>query len=621
MFKSRKMVINRYFLLFLVVIVITCQIITGCGNSNINEAEKLIDAGMYVEAATFLEQEIMNSPTNVKAYVLLGMTNIYLGNVSKARKHFQSAFQLNPGTGNRIGQFLLKFATDNQIQQSIDRTYEMLNMAVNFDPSLKNAVGKYYLDLAKTGRYSVQGTSVMLHRAVEFDSSTQLSASDILLEKASTLADAGKLKESYRAVSSAINFDLNKKDAGLKILIEAFTKTGRTLPFNDAESVVESILSIDEGAKDSIGTILLKFARESLGSGNINPSIQWADFIVHHRLPVPKNEIRSLLIDTVNQVITTLPFNDAESVVESILSIDEGAKDSIGTILLKFARESLGSGNINPSIQWADFIVHHRLPVPKNEIRSLLIDAANQSIVNEKNFVWAMNKLISHFSDISRPTTQLEKYIYGAYLWLKDDKSEGVKFLRQVSDVKKEELGIKFVDNHIPVGQYQVGLSQQGGFGWGTFNFTIDSVEVKPDKSTQVKIRVKNYTNRRQHFIFFGTQGEKKRIRYANASRIARAFHGGEDERFYILDEFGNKLHAQPPHFVDTANREEFNSTNDAVILEPGQVIIEELSFPQTSRGNTRISFVSPMHNGHQAEIRFNNINLRRPKFYPWNGD
>jgi len=544
MFKSKKMVINGNFLLFLVVIVIMCQIITGCGNSNINEAEKLIDAGMYVEAATFLEQEIMNSPTNVKAYVLLGMTNIYLGNVSKAQKHFQSAFQLNPGMGNRIGQFLLKFATDNQTQQSKDRTYEMLNMAVNFDPPLKNAVGKYYLDLAKTGRYPVQVTSVMLHRSVEFDSNTQLSASNILLEKASTLANAGKLNESYRAVSSAINFDLNKKDAGLKILIEAFTKVGMTLPFNDAESVVESILSIDEGAKNSIGTILLKFAKESLASGNINQSIQWADFIVQHRLPFPKNEIRSLLID-----------------------------------------------------------------------------AANQSIVNEKNFVWAMNKLISHFSGISQPATQLEAYIYGAYLWLKDDKSKGVEFLRQVPDVKKEELGIKFVDNHIPVGQYQVRLGQQGDFGWGTFNFMIDSVEVKPDKSTEVKIRVKNYTNRRQHFIFFGTQGEKKRIRYANASRVARALHGGEDERFYILDEFGNKFYVQPPHFVDTANREEFNSSNDAVILEPGQVIIEKLSFPQTSRGNTRISFVSPRHNGHQSEIRFNNINLRRPKFHPWNGD
>ena len=91
MFKSKKNGDNGNFLLFLVVIVIMCQIITGCGNSNINEAEKLIDAGMYVEAATFLEQEIMNSPTNVKAYVLLGMTNIYLGNVSKAQKHFQSA--------------------------------------------------------------------------------------------------------------------------------------------------------------------------------------------------------------------------------------------------------------------------------------------------------------------------------------------------------------------------------------------------------------------------------------------------------------------------------------------------------------------------------------------------
>ncbi|MDE2700535.1 MAG: hypothetical protein OXI23_16815, partial [Gemmatimonadota bacterium] len=66
-------------------------------------------------------------------------------------------------------------------------------------------------------------------------------------------------------------------------------------------------------------------------------------------------------------------------------------------------------------------------------------------------------------------------------------------------------------------------------------------------------------------------------------------------------------------------NRKKFNSSNDEVFLEPGQVIVEELIFPQIPKGNTRISFISPQHNGHQWKIQFNNINIRQPKFRPWN--
>jgi hypothetical protein len=112
--------------------------------------------------------------------------------------------------------------------------------------------------------------------------------------------------------------------------------------------------------------------------------------------------------------------------------------------------------------------------------------------------------------------------------------------------------------------------------------------------------------------FFFGEQGEQKRVKYANASQITRALSGGRDERFYVVDDLENKYFSSPPHFVGAPNRKTFNSITDAVLLDPNQEITETLRFDGSiPSGNTRLTFVSPHHNGHQIKIEFRDVVLK----------
>ena len=522
MFNLRKKVKNSESLLLLVIIVAMCQSIAGCGDSNINKAEKLIEVGMFDEAAALLERELIDSPTNAKTHMLLGMTNVYPDNLSTAAKNFSNAIRLNPGLANKIGQYMLSLVTAAHIQSEY-KTFEVLSMAVNYDPSLGSRAAKYYIDHATTRKQSAQKTAALLHKAINFDPRTRSAASNLLLERGKTFARDGELNQACEAISLAVDVDSGRKEMGVKLLVETFTQIGQTLSINDAESVVKSILSLDENAKRSIGIALLAFAKEDLASGNVNKCVQRIRVILQNDLQVVQGEVK-LLVETFTQIGQTLSIDDAESVVKSILSLDENAKRSVGAILLAFAKEDLTSGNVNKCVQRVETVLQNRhLVVPKNEVRSLLVNAANQTIANETDFVWTMRVLVSHFRDISQPTTLIEKYIYGTYLWIRGDRSDGLKFLRQVPDRKRKELGIEFVDSHIPVGIYPLRVSKRGDFGYGTFTFTIDAIEVKSDKSTRVKVRVKNHTNRSQRFIFFGIRGEQRRRR------------GGDDERFIFL--------------------------------------------------------------------------------------
>jgi hypothetical protein len=229
--------------------------------------------------------------------------------------------------------------------------------------------------------------------------------------------------------------------------------------------------------------------------------------------------------------------------------------------------------------------------------------------IKQKQYIDIIKFLVAHYPDIAKSTTLKEKYLYGVYLWVSGNKTSAIDYFRQVQD-KDNKLGIAFVNTNFPPKRYHLELSKKGDFGWGEFIFTVEAIEVHQDAKVDVLIRVKNHTDKNQHFIFFGKDGYEKWRKYANASRSARAFSGANDERFYIIDDFGNKYFSNPPHFLKTPNRKKFNSSNDAVVLNPKQEITGKLSFGPMPKGNTGISFVSPKHNGHQWEIKFGDITL-----------
>lgn len=530
----------RFVLNFFFIAITMSLVIAGCGNNAMNKAEEFMEAGMFVQAVALLEKKIMDSPTNAKAHLLLGMCNLSLGKLREAENSFKSAIQLKPELGNKIGNDLLKFATKASFEDK-SKIFQTVSMAINYEPSLKKDAALYYVDRA-TKAQSTKETIDLLQVATSFDNNIKPSAGEILIEKARYSAEVGKLTDSYLAILAATSMEPKNRKIGVTILTDALTTMGKKIPIESAKNLVSNILSLDSNVMHSLGGILLDFTENDLDSGNVSRSVQWIEYMLK----------------------------------KQFVHSDDKAR-----------------------------------------IRLLLVDAANKSIANKENYIDVVKMLVSHFPDITQSTAPKERYLFGAYLWMSGNKTRALEFLRQIPD-NNGTLGLNFVNTYIPPGRYPVELNKEGDFGIGTFIFTLEAIEVSQDASTTVLIRVKNPSDRKQYFIFFGVQGEEKRRRYANASRVRRAVRGGDDERFYIIDDFGNKYFSNPPHFLKSPNRKEFNGTNDVVALEPKQEITEQLHFGPMSNGITSISFISPKHNGHQWEIKFDNITLRQVKFNPW---
>ena len=591
MSKFQKMP-NGRFLLTMVFVITMSLLVANCGNKNVEKAEEFMKAGMFVQASALLEKEIMDSPTNAKAHFLFGMCNLSLGNLGEAEISFKRAIQLKPELGIEIGKDLLKLGKNIPVQDK-SKTFQTLSMAISYDPSLKNEAARYYADLA-TRAQSIKETIELLRTAMSFDSDIRSSASSLLMEKAGIAAKAGKLEESYAAIAVATSLDPSLKNEAARYYADLAT---RAQSIKETIELLRTAMSFDSDIRSSASSLLMEKAGIAAKAGKLEES--YAAIAVATSLdPNNRKPGLNILVDAFAKNGWDMSIGSAKKVIHSILSLDRSAGHSVGAVLVEFAKDDLKSGKVDRSVQWIEYMLKENLTlgIDKKEIRLLLITASNKTIENKTKFIDTMKTLVSNFPDIHQSNSSKEMYLYGAYLWMSNNKSRALEFLRKVPD-EKGQLGINFVNTHIPSGRYPVELNKKGDLGWGTFTFTLESIEINRDLSMTIQIRVLNHTNKKQHFIFARTNSE----------------------RFYIIDDFGNKTFAAPPHCVNTPNRKRFNSSNDAVVMEPKQEIIEQLNFAPTPKGNTGIIFISPKHNGHQWEIKFEDIKLRHVKFHPWN--
>ena len=421
-----------------------------------------------------------------------------------------------------------------------------LQRAALLDPDLGEEIGRRLVEAAKAASDETgPGPVAILNMAVYYDPALEDEIGTHFLEVGKSLVESGRLQEACEAMRFAITFASDQEDAALDILIDAFVKRGPGLASEDVWEVPDFVRSRDESRAADVAAVLVAFANAALESGNVRKSILWAG-----------GALQRGLLDTSDRALA---------------------------------------------------------------MRDALLDAANQSVRQRRLFLDAMDLLTTHFSDAA-PTPR-QRYLSGVHAWVQGDKAAAVEILRQVPDARKERLGVGFVDTVLPAGRVPLleyhEKQYSPWFGLHLASFTpprfddqtfvaIESIEALPDGSIAVTLRVRNAGPRQECFVFFGVDGEERRVR------------GGRDERFYLIDDFGNRYYAQPPHFVEAPGRRRMNSTNDMLILDPGHEALDVLRFPRMGVGITELSLVSPMHNGHQGEIRFDGIVVRQPQFNSW---
>ena len=409
------------------------------------------------------------------------------------------------------------------------------------------------------------------HLAVKYDPTLGAKIAEHHVELASAPGIAVQLAFDYLRIG--VGFDDRVAPSASELLMDrvsTYREAGKLFPLLEAAELAGTFDSASSEASAELALDVFQSRAAEMAAADISKAI---GAMVGLSLGV-REGLRPIMVD----------------LVETNFASNEGCPDRF-----------LGRASSLMAILWD----HDFLPSPREQwLRSMLVRLANHCVARQEEFVEVAETLFSEFPDVCSSTEPLESYVCGVDFWRKDENVDALAALRRVPESARRQLGIEFIDKKVPAGTYEIENGvRSGDFGWGSFEFSIGPVEVTADGRTVVSIRVTNRSGRRQHFIFYGIHA------------LERGRHKGE--RFHIVDQAGQKFYANPPHFVGAQNRERFNSTNDAVILEPGQVISDEMTFPRLATGSTGFRFVSPMHNGHQWEIDVD-VDLIKPTFRAW---
>ena len=114
----------------------------GCGSNDVKKSQEFMNAGMYVQAMELLSKRIGEKPSDPDAHFLMGICNIHTNNDRAANDRFASAVRLKPDYGFKIGDEYRKAGNEAITNGDISRALNLYLRAVNYQPSLKDEIGK-----------------------------------------------------------------------------------------------------------------------------------------------------------------------------------------------------------------------------------------------------------------------------------------------------------------------------------------------------------------------------------------------------------------------------------------------------------------------------------------------
>lgn len=156
-------------------VVFSALLTTQCGSSKLGKAEDFIEAGMYAEAISLLEETIQGDPKQAKAHHLLGVAFLNTGEDDRAAEAFGRASKISPDFESKSADAYHEAGNYFLAQTSragIQRGYRYLEEAINKKKALIPEISKTYRDKGiELARAEQDYSRSLLSRALELDES------------------------------------------------------------------------------------------------------------------------------------------------------------------------------------------------------------------------------------------------------------------------------------------------------------------------------------------------------------------------------------------------------------------------------------------------------------------
>jgi len=579
MFKHLKNIINFTLILSIVLLI-------GCGSKTMKKVKDLVEVGMYEEAVPLLEMEVQEHPKNAEAHFLLGRCHLALGNINAGSEAFSRAIKIKPILAKQVGKVVYELAEEFSKRSEKAFMYDsLIDLSLYYDPSLREKVSKDFFNKALETQ-SEYDFFRYLEKAVQASSKMKKPAAEELIKKANTLLNSGQLEKADRYYSKAMEYHFTEKMKKL-VAEEIIRRANELLDIGELKKADKYYSQATKYHSDVKEKIREQWTSKlEMLDANIS-NIKLVEFLNLAK----KYQYLSILGEKI--------LNKAESLLKVDNTTAAQTYLRSGIELGLFQNQQAFSSRLNSSI----------------------IELNNQMLsINRDKFIETMKYFTPQMQKVADARGLYLRTAFHYYNGNTRNATETAKLISNKYPQSKEALLIKALIEPLPAGRRVVNLSKSGDFGWGSFAFTINWLDIKTSPPSVIfNVSIRNILSDKTTWFIFSGDWKLKSSR----SWIKRTKERCESENFYILDDLGNRYYAKMPLFTDIAvasregspGRQVFNFTNDAIILNPRQEITHDIIFPIVKKEACMLTFVSPTHNGHQWEIKFKNIPLRDVKF------
>jgi len=241
--------------------------IVSCGEKLTDKASEFMDANMYDQAITLLQQEINNNPKNEDAHFLLGECMLVINRLPSAKKSFKSATLLNPDLGMKIGDVAMSAANAALLEKKYNQAYQIMLLAKNYDPKTE----KISSEIWKIKATELFGNSLISEGISFFEYSLSLDPladkeiSDLLMSQITM--DIQNLTENSnldKIISLTLKIDETKAKNIGQLFFNKSTKILETnTQFATGVKAANSAGVYDSELSESLSELLIEYAQNS----------------------------------------------------------------------------------------------------------------------------------------------------------------------------------------------------------------------------------------------------------------------------------------------------------------------------------------------------------------------
>ena len=241
-----------------------------------HKAQKLIEAGLFEQARSILDNEIQKKPDNENLYFLYGKYYLAINDFSSATKSFEQAARINSGIRSKISDAYFDEAEKSIKANDSERANNFFSLCIQYDTNKKEDAVKILIQSVEENlkNNNLNAAYSLAQTSINFDANTSKTISDKAFTIAESLTGTSQNATKIIALGEFSNSYTNSQQNEWASLLKSFIG-------NNSKSIDKFTLAIfcqraaqwNVSLKKEMSDIALQQAKEEINKAECDASI------------------------------------------------------------------------------------------------------------------------------------------------------------------------------------------------------------------------------------------------------------------------------------------------------------------------------------------------------------